>query len=159
MTPRQSLPEQWLITDERMGSGLLPAIARLPRGAGILFRHHALAPGERARLLRRIRRLAASRGLMLVDEASGAAARVHDASEIRAARARGAQLLFLSPLFPTRSHPGRPALPRMRAAALAKLAGRPLIALGGMDSRRYPEVRKLGFDGWAGLDAWTAGRR
>jgi thiamine-phosphate pyrophosphorylase len=155
MTPRQSPPRQWLITDERMSNALLPAIMRLPRGSGILFRHHGLAAGERVRLLRRVRRLAAARGLTLVDEASGTAARVHCAAEIRDARLRGTQLLLLSPLFPTRSHPGRRPLSRMRAAALARLAGKPLIALGGMDWRRYQQVRQLGFDGWAGLDAWT----
>jgi thiamine-phosphate pyrophosphorylase len=44
----------------------------------------------------------------------------------------------------------------MRAAALARLAGRPLLALGGMDARRYAVVRRLGFDGWAAIDAWVS---
>lgn len=42
----------------------------------------------------------------------------------------------------------------MRAAALARLAGRGLIALGGMDARRYATIARLGFDGWAGIDAF-----
>lgn len=157
MTRRQSIPERWLITDERMADALLPVAARLPRGSGIIFRHHGLAAGERERLLRRLRRIAASRGLVLVDEASGAARRVHGPKELRQARLGGARLLLLSPLYPTRSHPDRQPLPRMRAAAMARLAGPPLIALGGMDQRRFARVKPLGFHGWAAIDAWLEG--
>jgi thiamine-phosphate pyrophosphorylase len=44
----------------------------------------------------------------------------------------------------------------MRAAALVRLAGRNAIALGGMDARRFRLVRRLGFQGWAGIGAWLA---
>jgi hypothetical protein len=42
----------------------------------------------------------------------------------------------------------------MRAAALARLAGRNAIALGGMSRRRYAKIAALGFTGWAGIDAF-----
>jgi thiamine-phosphate pyrophosphorylase len=29
-----------------------------------------------------------------------------------------------------------------------------VIALGGMDEHRFRRVQKLGFAGWAGIDAW-----
>lgn len=154
MKPRQSLPQQWLVTDERMAEDPASVAARLPRGSGILFRHHGLAPRERRRLLRRLRRIAAARNLTLVDEASGLAARVHDSGEVRRARLAGARLLLVSPLFATRSHPGNRPLPRMRAAALARLAAGPVLALGGMNARRFARVKPLGFAGWAGIDAW-----
>lgn len=154
MKPRQSLPEQWLVTDERMGRSVLAVAARMPRGSGILLRHHSLLPAERARLVRRLRRIANARGLTIIDEASGETARVHDRREIRQARLGGARMLLVSPLFVTRSHPGRQPLPRMRAAALARLAGGPVLALGGMDEQRFARVKALGFDGWAGIDAW-----
>lgn len=65
---------------------------------------------------------------------------------------QGADALFISPVFPTRSHPGTSALGARRAAAIAK--GLPVrrIALGGMDASRY--ARLIGFDGWAAIDAW-----
>lgn len=154
MKPRQSLPEQWLVTDETMGEDPVTVAARLPLGSGILFRHHGLAHGERRRLLRRLRRIAAARQLTLVDEASGEAARVHDSGEIRRARLAGARLLLVSPLFATRSHPDSRQLSRMRAAALARLASGPVLALGGMNARRFARVKALGFHGWAGIDAW-----
>ena len=151
-----SVPRQWLITDERLGPDLLRLIGRLPRCSGVLVRHHHLSPGERQRLLRRIRRIGRGRGLEVVDEADRRTARVHDAREIRKARLSQAQILLLSPLFGTRSHPEWRPLPRMRGAALARLAGAPVIALGGMDERRFRTVQKLGFAGWAGIDAWLS---
>lgn len=156
MRRRQTVPGHWLVIAERLGARLWSALERLPRGAGVLLFYHELGPRERARLLGRLRRIARRRGLMLVDEARGNAARVHDLREIRTARLNGASLLFLSPIFATRSHPEMPPLPRMRAAALARLSGGRAIALGGMNGTRFRAVRALGFQGWAGIDAWTA---
>ena len=54
MRHRHPLPEAWLFTDARMGDALWRAIARLPRGSGIVFRHddaedrQALEAGLRA---------------------------------------------------------------------------------------------------------------
>jgi thiamine-phosphate pyrophosphorylase len=159
MRRRQTTPRQWLVTDERLASDLLALAAGLPRGSGILLRHHYLRPAERQRLRSRLRRIAGLRGLLLVDEARGRTARVHDAREIRQARLGGARLLLVSPLFATRTHPEMRPLPRMRAAALVRLAGPTAIALGGMDERRFRGVRALGFQGWAGIDAWLAKTR
>lgn len=63
-------------------------------------------------------------------------------------------MVLLSPLFPTDSHPDWKPLKRMRAAAFARLARRKLIALGGMDARRFARIRHLGFKGWAGISAF-----
>lgn len=158
MSRRQSLPEQWLITDARTGERLLDAVRRLPPGSGIIFRHRHLAGRQRERLLAKVRRIARARRVILLEEGARTAARVHSAKEIRQARLGGAKILLLSPLFATRSHPGEPPLPRMRAAALARLAGRPLLALGGMNGKRFRRVKALGFDGWAGIDAWLRRR-
>jgi thiamine-phosphate pyrophosphorylase len=53
-----------------------------------------------------------------------------------AARAKrlGVDCLFLSPLFPTQSHPGAPALGPLRWAALARGLPAPCMALGGITS-------------------------
>lgn len=152
-------PTAWLITDERLGSDLLRLVARLPRGTGVLVRQHDLPRSERAALLRKLRRAAARRGLVLVDEAEGTVARVHSAREIARARLRGAEFLFLSPLFATRSHADWKALPRMKAAALARLAAPGVLALGGMDPQRFRRVAPLGFAGWAGIDGWLCSKR
>lgn len=148
--------DTWLFTDDRIGDPV--AIARrLPRGTGVVLRHHQLRPTERRSLYRRLQRVAASRGLRLVDEAGGEVARIHDGRELRRALGRRVPLIFVSALFPTRSHPGRPSLPRMRAATLARLTGGRALALGGMSGRRFRAVEALGFRGWGGIDAWATG--
>jgi thiamine-phosphate pyrophosphorylase len=77
---------------------------------------------------------------------------VHDLAEIRAAENEGADLLFLSPVFPTRSHPGEPVLGPDRFARLAHSTRLPVIALGGMDAEKGRLMRALGAHGWAGID-------
>jgi thiamine-phosphate pyrophosphorylase len=147
-----STPLTWLFTDERLGEALWSAIGRLPRGSGIVVRHHGAA--NRRELLRRIHRIARARGLLVVDEAKGEIARVHDVAELRRALLRKAPLIFISPLHRTRSHPDQRPLPRMRAATLARLAGQPVLGLGGMDARRFRAFAPLGFAGWGAIDAW-----
>lgn len=79
----------------------------------------------------------------------------HDAREVARANAIGADLLFISPVFPTRSHPGARTLGPLGFARLARLARAPVIALGGMTARRFARVRPLGAHGWAAIDALT----
>lgn len=177
MQPRQpELPSLWMMTDERQGEALWAALRRLPPGSGVIFRHKSLPDGERRHLFEQVRRIARARGLILLlaDRevearrwgADGAhhrrpgppragTAPAHDLREIRAAERSGATALFLSPLHPTRSHPGAPALGRMRFAALARATRLPVIALGGVDGRRGRAAIAVGAHGWAAIDAWT----
>jgi len=64
----------------------------------------------------------------------------HSGARLRAAKAMKADLVFLSPVLPTRSHPDRKALGRLTYAALAQRAGLAVAALGGVDLAR---VRQL----------------
>ena len=67
----------------------------------------------------------------------------------------GADLLFVSPLFPTRSHPGAPSLGLPRAARIGRGLDLPQIALGGMTAKLFRRLRGR-FEGWAAIDAWVA---
>lgn len=153
MERRQRVPRQWLVADARLGDELWEAVGRLPRGSGVLLLYRDLPKAKRERLLRRLRVAARRQALVIADEVTGQARRVHDARELRTAA--GISLLFLSPLFPTRSHPDWKPVPRMRAAALARLAKVPVIALGGIDESRFRRIGGLGFAGWAGIDVWA----
>ena len=155
MERRQTTPSTWLIADERLGDELWSTVRRLRPGSGILLLYNGLPKAERARLLVRLRRLGRSRKLVIADELAGEAARVHDSRELRRALQRRTPLILLSAMFATRSHPEWQPLPRMRAATLARLASAPVVALGGMDSRRFAMVKALGFHGWAGIDAFV----
>lgn len=147
MTRRQTIPEQWLIADSRLGGDLWTVVGKLPRGSAVLVLR-PLRPVER----RRLRHLARLRSLTLISGAE--AARVHNMRELRQAMGARVQSILISPIHETCSHPDWRPLPPMRAAALARLAGRKAIALGGMDGKRFARVAPLGFVGWAGIDAW-----
>lgn len=146
------------MTDERMGDALWSALRRLPPGSGVVLRHHATVPLERARLARRVRRIARTRRLVLVvagDRRSGVrVAPAHDRVEALAGVRAGADLLFVSPLRATRSHPGQSALGLVGAIRVMRGLSPTIIALGGMDARYWRRIRRFGFDGWAGIDAW-----
>ena len=118
----------------------------------MLFRSRA--PAERAKLLRKLRLIGASKEIVVADEAAGQVARVHNLEELRAALLRRTPLILLSPMHATRSHPDWHPIRRMTAAAYVRLARRPLIALGGMNERRFARIERLGFQAWAGIDAF-----
>jgi thiamine-phosphate pyrophosphorylase len=171
MQRRQPLPRLWLMTDERLP--LFVALERLPAGAGIVFRHYSLAEPERRALFEQVQLLARQRRQVLLlagraeqAQAWGAdgnhgrgpayglhSAPVHGLAEIRAAEREGADLLFLSPVFATRSHPEAKPLGPAKFNLLARRASLPVIALGGMNAVRARRVREA--YGWAGIDAWS----
>ncbi|HYD38821.1 MAG TPA: thiamine phosphate synthase, partial [Allosphingosinicella sp.] len=135
MVRRQPLPRLWLFTDERQGEALWEALERLPKGSGVVFRHYGLARGERRKLFDRVRRMAKRRRLLLLaagkelrgDGVHGArrgsfSASVHSLGELKTAERSGAKLIFLSPAFPTRSHPGTSTLGPLRFGLIARHA-------------------------------------
>ena len=178
MTARQrDWPRAWLMTDERMGDRLWTAIDRMPiKHSGIVFRHYSLAEDVRGVLARRVadichrrsmtlavagdEELAVTVGAELVHNPHEPPLRlpfsrsVHSIHEAEAARAAQAAIVFVSPIYPTRSHPGEKTLGRPLARRIAEAAGVPAIALGGMDALKFARVQREGFYGWAGIDAW-----
>lgn len=164
------------MTDERFGEGLLLSIAALPRGSGIIFRHYSLDPPARRALFEQVRRMAAAKRHWLIIAGDATIARsthidgfhgrqrstrfqtapIHSVREAIAAQRAGADLLFVSPVFPTRSHAGAPALGRVRFGLLTRGLKTPIIALGGMTKSRTRSLKKMGIYGWAAIDALIA---
>jgi thiamine-phosphate pyrophosphorylase len=160
-------PRLWLFTDARRLADPRPAVARLPIGlAGVVLRHDG-EPG-RAVLGRDLARICRARRLVLVVAgdarlamALGAGVHLragrwpgvirqhrrlntssaHNRADLVRARRAGARLAFLSPVFPTLSHPGVTTLGAVRWACLARAARIPVAPLGGVDGaniRRLP---------------------
>lgn len=186
MVRRHPLPNIWLFSDERLAAGMAELAALLPPGSGIVLRHDSLAPGARWRLLRRLMRTARARGSIVLlagtpevarrwgadgaylrqrDAGQAAQARrlglhvtmpVHDGQEARRAHRAGADCVFISPLHPTRSHPGASVLGRAAWLRLARLSGTQAIALGGMTPAQARALNRASRikPGWAAIDAW-----
>jgi thiamine-phosphate pyrophosphorylase len=159
------LPAIWLVSDARNDAVLEAALRQLPRGSGFIFRHYHLPETERRTRFEELARLAHGRGHLVALAGSRAQARrwgadkaygpgghlapVHDLREL--GRASRAEALLLSPVFPTRSHPGASTLGPLRFRLLAARAKVPVIALGGMDRRG---AKRLRWPRWAGIDAF-----
>ncbi|WP_133029773.1 thiamine phosphate synthase [Sphingomonas sp. PP-CE-1G-424] len=158
------------MTDERMGNALWRALSRLPPGSGVVFRHYATPEREQRTLLRRVKRIALSRRLVVVvagksmiaaDGVHGRAQThgirtwpAHSRSEALAGKRAGAVALFVSPIHVTRSHQGAAGIGSAQAMRIGRGLGIPLIALGGMNESRWRRIRRFGFHGWAAIDAW-----
>lgn len=166
LRPRPGLPRLLLFSDLARLPDPRAAAAGLPAGAAVVARGLApavlagLAGQVRRRRLRLLvagsGRLALSLGAGLhVPDRRGTAGLLafllarrgrrprpllsvaaHGRAGLARARRLRADLVVLSPVFPTLSHPGAPALGLWRWVALAAGAGRPVVALGGLTGAR-----------------------
>lgn len=178
MQAEKPLPALWLLSDARNDAALEAALVRLPRGSGFVYRHYHLPPEERFARFRKLARRARARGHVVVLADSALTARewgadgiygpplalgprragllgiatAHDLRELRQARAMRADAVMLSPVFPTRSHPGAAVLGPVRFRLLAAHAGEDVIALGGMNR---VNARWLRWPRWAAIDGLT----
>ncbi|HJW41284.1 MAG TPA: thiamine phosphate synthase [Rhizomicrobium sp.] len=174
------LPALVLMTDDERLADPLTAAAALPKGAMVIVR--AREGARRAELARAMLALARRRELfvLIADDPALASrlgadglhlpqVRSHEAAHWRArhprwiistalhsARPRGSfvDLIFLSPVFPTSSHPGRAALGAARASAMARVLNIPVYALGGVDARNAASLKN--FAGIAAVGALAA---
>lgn len=178
MSSRQTLPLLWLFSDARNDAALEGALARLPHGSGFVFRHYHLAGPERRARFDQLAALARAHGHTVVlagDAANGAkwgagwgadgvygsVARIasqagglrlgtaHDGDELQAANQAQLDGVFLSPVFPTRTHPGAGVLGIHGFTVLAQQALVPVIALGGMTAEG---ARALNWPRWGAID-------
>ncbi len=170
----QPLPLVWLLSDARNDARLEAALTELPQGSGFVFRHYHLAGEQRrARFDQLAQFCAAHRHLVILSGdietalAWGAAgvygpienlanhpgllrlATVHNGEEIDRANQAAVDGMFLSPVFPSRSHPDGATLGAAGFHILAQRATRPVIALGGMNAARAAE---LDWPRWAAID-------
>lgn len=147
-----------LFTDDS-GRDWLAAARALPRGSMVILRGE-----QRARLLDTLRALpllllvaddpalaAQADGLHLPERRAREAGRwrrrrpdwiiTASAHSLRALMTlRHVDAVFLSPVFPTRSHPGAAALTPIRAGLIAAHAMTPVYALGGVTARTAPRL-------------------
>lgn len=175
------LPPLILLTDRRRLADPVAAARRLPPGSLIILRDGDLPMAERVLLGRRLAGVAARRGLRLLVAGDAAlAARIgaaglhwperqlpprvrgfatasaHSLAALRRAERAGAGAVLLSPVLPTASHPGAPALGIGRFAALVRASRLPVYALGGLDGRSAGRLAGSGAAGLAAIAAFRA---
>lgn len=117
-----SMPGRWLVTDARRLADPLPAIRRLTRGDGVLFRHYELPPAKRLALARQVAGLCRRLGLVLVV-----------AGDVRLARAVAADGLHLPQGL-------------IGLAAMARRAGLRLVTVAAHDPGAIAQAARGGAD-------------
>jgi thiamine-phosphate pyrophosphorylase len=185
--PASRLPSLWLVTDPARTPDPVAAAARLPRGAGVIYR--AFGSPDALEVARALRRLATRNGLVLLvgaDARLAAASRadgVHlperdmgrairlrrahpgwlitAAAHGRRAIVRGGRLaldgLLVSPVFASRSPSAGAPLGPVRFAALIRGSRTPVIALGGVNAANAPRLIGARARGLAAVDGLAAG--
>ena len=83
-------------------------------------------------------------------------AAAHSFADIVAAKRAGADAVLLSPVFPTASHPGAPALGPLRFALWCRTARLPVYALGGVATGCADRLLGSGAAGIAGIGGVSA---
>jgi thiamine-phosphate pyrophosphorylase len=180
MRVRQTLPDLWLLSDKRNDQLLELALRSFTVPLAFVFRHYFLPAGERRRRFRSLQRICREQGHLVIlsdtprtarswgaDGVYGppaaltsrrpgllAVATAHDLGELAAANRLAADAVMLSPVFPTRSHPGARTLGPLRFRLMAERARIPVIALGGMDALY---ARQLQWRRWAAVDGLSTG--
>ena len=166
------------MTDPRLGDNLAQAVQRMPMRSGVIFRHYDLPLVERRALFAQVARVCRRRGHLLLLAGTQRDARhwhaggthgkgrrrgnsllsapVHNLREIIQARRNRADIMLISPIFATRSHPVQRPLGLMQFGRLAAQCGTAKrIALGGMTRQRAAMFRRTQIDGWSAIDAFA----
>ncbi|MFB9353342.1 thiamine phosphate synthase [Sneathiella chinensis] len=81
----------------------------------------------------------------------------HSRRSLHLAARVGADAAFLSPLFPTRSHPGARTLGPVRAGLLLRDIPIPVYALGGITPKSWQQLSLLPFAGFGAIDGFEKG--
>ncbi len=173
------LPALLLLTDSLRLPDPRALLPRLPAGSAVILRHadpkaRAALAAQLAPLCRRHRLLLLVAGDPALALRVGAAgvhwperelprgrwrrprrtmlvtAAAHGKAAIQAARRAGVDAVLVSPVLPTRSHPGAPVLGIWRFVALVARAPLPVYALGGINRHT---ARRLAGSGAAGIAA------
>lgn len=185
MTSRpDALPRRWFLTDARLGETVWAVLASLPRNVGVIVRVKSLdRDRELARQLiaacrkRRLTVLLAGPVRMAqqlkADGAHLAEAQTRRGSNRKprrdflltaAAHSRPALIrawrlrvdgVFLSPVFPTSSHPDAHTLGPLRFARLKQGLPVRVFALGGMNAATAKRLAPARPDGWGAIDGWA----
>ncbi|MAO54220.1 MAG: thiamine phosphate synthase [Rhodospirillaceae bacterium] len=180
---RPGLPLLVFMTDTQRTPDPAAHLARLTPGTVVVFRHYDAPGREilgrrLARLARRKglifvvagdRRMARRLGAQGLHLPEGMVARrprfappgdrwpvsaaAHDERSARRAARMGVDLILMSPVFPTGSHPGTTPLGLRRLAKVCRSLRTPVLALGGVDPGSARRVLNTGAAGIAGIGA------
>ena len=173
---KSKIPHLWLFTDDIKTQNFQKFLAKIPQNSGIVIRNYLSE--DRLKIIESIRRNSKRKNLtLLIGEKSN---RIRDISglhlpkwyyqkrkinkkQILSISAHGiidkrriinskADLIFLSPIFRTSSHPNSRPLGTIKFGLIARQFSKPVIALGGINKNNIKKLKNLPIEGVAGID-------
>lgn len=174
------MPKRWFFTDEIRTPDPGPVIRGLDGGTGVVFRHYhdpertpmAASAADVCRARGGVLLIAGDPALASKVRAQGVhwpeaaletpgrtpvppwllrTAAVHSHAALARAEAAGVDAVFVSPVFPTASHPGRKPLGLEGLAQLCAACAVPVFALGGVTAENAESAMDAGAAGVAGI--------
>lgn len=176
---RPAIPSLYFFTDPVRTPDPSAIAQLLPRGAAVVFRH--FGKSNRRSLARELAAICGERGLSLLIaadpdlaelvEAEGVhwperrmprrylgfaleTAAAHSGLALRRAATAGMDAAILAPVLPSLSPSAKATMGLHRGSWLARRAGLPVIALGGVNTRTGARLLGRGFAGVAAVDAF-----
>ncbi len=183
-----TLPSSFYVTDENRNRSAIETVCQLPAGTGVLFRHYGVKDraklGKALAKICKQRKLSLyvagdatlahqlnSDGLHLPEwqinqlpllrtryPLRQISAACHTFRNLKTAENLGADLVFLSPIFPTKSHPGARSLTPLRSSSWIKNLSAPVYALGGVNEKHFTQLSNAGFSGIAAISMFETNK-
>ncbi|MBL4908112.1 MAG: thiamine phosphate synthase [Sneathiella sp.] len=178
------LPVAFYFTDDQRDADPLDIASSLPQGSGIVFRHYnSEQRAETAILLSKICKnrdltllISKTPALAAATKSAGChipeyliqqiplmkmrfprltfTAACHSERSLHLAAACKADAAFLSPIFPTASHPGVSSLGAVRAALIKSRVSLPVYGLGGVNVQNWRQLSSLQFSGFGAISTF-----
>ena len=172
-----TIPYIWFLTDDIKTKSPIDICNKLPASSGILIRSYRIKNKEKLikgitnlkkRKLHTVLVSGKQRSYSNVDGAhlpswlnssffinkKLISMSAHGAKDIRKSINIKADIIFISPVFHTSSHPGKKILGVIKLGLVAKLFKKPVIALGGINENNISRLKGLPIFGCAAIDAF-----
>ena len=175
---KANLPNLWLFTDLQKTLKPVELSKKLPVQSGVIIRHYNNSKNKKT-IIKDI--LNVKKRRMLTVLISGENKRglnidgnhfpqwaspinngnkitsmsFHHAKDLRKSINLKADLVFISPVFPTTSHKNKKCLGVIKLGLMARLFKKHVIALGGINNKNIGRLRSLPISGCAGIDLFT----
>ena len=174
---KMKLPNLWLFTDSLKTLKPIELSKRLPKKSGLVIRHYNsknktiilkdILHIKKRRMFTVLISGKYKRGLNIDGNHSPQWASpvnndnkitsmsFHHAKNLRKSINLKADIIFISPVFPSTSHKNKQCLGVIKLGLMARLFKKHVIALGGINNKNITRLRSLPISGCAGIDVFT----
>ena len=174
---KMNLPNLWLFTDSHKTLKPVELSKRLPVKSGVIIRHYNsknkkiiikdILNVKKRRMLTVLISGEYKRGLNIdgnhfpqwanpiTNGNKITSMSFHHAKDLRKSINLKADLIFISPVFPSTSHKNKQCLGVIKLGLMARLFKKHVIALGGINNKNIGRLRSLPISGCAGIDLFT----